>query len=83
MKTMQILNIEQGTAEWLAARAGVITGTRLKDVMAKKGTKARDELIYELIAEKIAPIPEKYKSSAMERGNIVEDVAKEQYYKNF
>lgn len=51
--------------------------------MAKKGTKARDELIYELIAEKIAPIPEKYKSAAMERGNIVEDVAKEQYYKNF
>ncbi len=80
MKTMQILNLEQGSQEWLQARAGVITGTRLKDVMAKKWTKARDELIYELIAEKIAPIPEKYKSDAMQRGSVVEDIAKE-YYK--
>lgn len=30
---MQVLNVEQGTEEWLEARLGKITGTKLKDVV--------------------------------------------------
>ena len=30
---MQIINIEQGTQEWLDTRKGVITGSRFKDIV--------------------------------------------------
>lgn len=71
----------QGSPEWLQARAGVITGTRLKSVMSSKAD-TRNGLICELIAEQIAPLEEKtFKSSAMERGNLVEEVIKEFYPK--
>ena len=46
---MEILDIEQGTPEWHAARRCTVTGTKLEDVM---GTAlARTQLIAELIAE--------------------------------
>jgi len=66
---MNIIQVTQGTQEWLEARAGVITGTRLKSVMSNRKD-TRQNLICELIAEKIAPIPESYQSDAMERGKI-------------
>lgn len=48
---MRVLNFEQGSAEWLEARKGVVTGTRLGDVM---GTAlARENLICDLIYEKL------------------------------
>jgi len=40
---------------------------------------ARLNLIYEMIAEKIAPLQETYQSGAMERGHLVETVVKELY----
>ena len=75
---MQILNLEQGSPEWLDARKGVITWTRLAKVLSKKAD-TRKGLIYELIAEKIAPTPEWVKTVAMERGNIIEEIVKENY----
>ena len=73
---MKIIDVTQGTAEWLEARAGVITGTRLKSVMSNRKD-TRQGLVCELIAEKIAPIPETFQSMAMERGKIGEEVVKE------
>lgn len=74
---MQIIEVEQGSAEWLAARAGVITGTRLKSVMGRADTRLK--LIYELIGEKLAPLKQSYVSDAMERGHVVEEVLKERF----
>lgn len=37
----------------------------------------REELIYTLIYEKIAPLQDQYQSGVMERGHIVESVVKE------
>ena len=75
----EIINCTQGTDEWLHARAGVITGTRLKQVMStRKDT--REGLIYELIAEQIAPLKlNPYQSPCMERGHIVEEIVREDY----
>ena len=42
---------------------------------SKKST--REELIYSLIYEKIAPLQDSYQSGIMERGHIVESVVKE------
>jgi hypothetical protein len=37
----------------------------------------REELMYNLIAEKIMPLQDQYQSGIMERGHIVESVVKE------
>lgn len=67
--------MEQGTDEWREARAGVITGTRLKKACAKDPT----DFIYELVAETIAPTEDTYVSDAMERGTELEPEAIEAY----
>lgn len=57
---------------WLAARRGKITGSRLKDIVVKRGT-GKKKGFYELIAEKVA-----YQSSGqnpMDRGVELEPEA--------
>ena len=58
--------------EWLDARRGKITGTRLKDVITLRGT-GKKIGFYELIAERLA-IPAT-DESAMERGQSLEPEA--------
>lgn len=70
-------DIKQGSDEWLDIRAGVITWTKLKGVMA--WTKAQETQIFELIWEEFAPLEENYKSPAMERWNELEPIAKAKY----
>jgi len=55
MKTIKFENEE----EWLEARKGKITGTRLKDLILKRSTKPKLGF-YEIIAERIAiPAPKR------------------------
>lgn len=58
--------------EWLDSRRGKITGSRLKDIVVKRGT---DEKIgfYEIIAERLAQPADD--ENAMERGTRLEDEA--------
>lgn len=72
---MKITDFEQGSEEWLNARIGVITGTRLKQVL---GTQSKN-LLYELIAECLAPSTEMGMSEAMERGSLYESDARMLY----
>ena len=55
---------------WLAARRGKITGTRVKDLIVKKGT-GKKKAYYELIAERLAVEPEEGETS-MDRGSRLE-----------
>lgn len=55
--------------DWKQARLGKVTGTRLKDLVVKRGT-ARKLGFYELIAERLA-IPDGY-DNPMERGKALE-----------
>jgi len=69
--------ILQGTDEWLAARRGNVTGSRIKDVLANgRGggeSLTRKKYIYQIALERVTGItPDSYKSDAMERGNILE-----------
>lgn len=71
MKTIQV---EQGTVDWLQARLGKVTGTRLKAVMGS--TKVQDTLICELVAEQLTGQPEEfYTNNAMAWGKEYEDEA--------
>ncbi len=58
--------------EWLEARKGKITGSRLKDIVVKRGTGEKIGF-YEIIAERIAQSPDG--ENAMERGVRLEEEA--------
>lgn len=62
--------------EWLAARRGKITGSRLKDIVVKRGT-GKKIGFYELIAERLG-IPADDESS-MDRGTRLESEAIEAF----
>ncbi len=62
--------------EWLTARMGKITGTRLKDLVVKRGT-GKKIGFYELIAERIG-LPADGENP-MDRGHRLEDEAVERY----
>jgi hypothetical protein len=49
---MKILNIDQRSDEWFIDRLGKITGSKLDDIVVKKGTQQKIGF-YKLIAEKI------------------------------
>lgn len=72
MKVKQFQNKE----EWLLARRGKITGSRLKDIVVKRGTGEKIGF-YEIIAERLATTPED--ENAMDRGTRLEDEAIQKY----
>jgi len=74
MKIIKFTNEE----DWLEARRGKITGTRLKDLINKRGGKPKIGY-YELIAERVA-IPAT-DEMAMDRGKRLEDEAIERFTK--
>lgn len=75
---MKTLNFEDKES-WLVARRGKITGSRLKDIITKRGT-GKKIGFYELIAERLGvPADDE---SAMERGSRLESEAMEVFVKD-
>lgn len=76
---VRIIEVEQGTDEWLDARAGVLTASVIPDLMAKVKTgvaAGRKNLAAKLIAEQLTGRSTEqggFKSEAMMRGNLMED----------
>ncbi len=62
--------------EWLAARRGKVTGTRLKDLVVKRGTKPKKGF-YEIIAERIG-VPRE-DENPMDRGHRLEEEALDRF----
>ncbi len=77
--------IDQGSPEWFAIRAGRVTASKFATVMAKGkdgGRSAtRDQYMRQLAGEIITeePAPEGYSNAYMERGHELEDEAR-QYF---
>ena len=79
---MKIINIEQGTEEWLNIRKGIITGSRFKDVVTpSKGDLSKSSVtyMYELIAERMGATVEFFQNAHMQRGNDLELQARTAY----
>lgn len=72
MKTLKFETRE----EWLEARRGKITGSRLKDIVVKRGT-AKKIGFYELIAERLGIAADS--ENPMDRGTRLESEAMEKY----
>lgn len=54
---MKILQFTKNSPEWLSARSGIITGTKNKDLIVKRGT-GKKKGFYQLIADRlVAPKP--------------------------
>lgn len=73
---MKILNFQNNEQAWLEARKGRITGTRLKDLINKRGMKPKIGF-YEIIAERIALPPDE--ENRMDRGKRLEEEAMERF----
>ena len=73
----------QGSEEWLAARCGKVTASRISDVIAKTKTgwgASRQNYMAELIAERLTGKPaEQYTNAAMQWGLDTEPQAKAAY----
>lgn len=77
---IEIIDCEQGTDEWFAARAGIPTASEFSTILAKgKGGSAsitRTKYLYRLLGERITgEIAESYTNSHMMRGNEMEEDA--------
>jgi hypothetical protein len=78
---IEIIDCEQGTPEWHAARCGVPTASRFKDILAKGELKMRNKYLRDLAAETIrGTIKEDgFSSVHMERGKVQEAEARDLY----
>lgn len=81
---MQIIDCEQGSPEWFAARVGIPTASEFHTVMAvgPKGGKSvtRVDYLNKLAGEILTGEPmTNYVSSDMERGKLMEDEARNLY----
>lgn len=74
---MKIISFEN-QEEWLAYRTGRVTGSRLKDLIVKRGTNEKIGF-YQIIAEKIAVAPDD--ENPMDRGHRLEEEALELFSK--
>lgn len=83
--TLEIIDCEQGTPEWFAARAGLPTASEFATVMArgKDGGRSvtRDSYMRQLAGEILTgePAPAGYTNGFMERGKLLENEARALY----
>ncbi len=79
---MQILELEQGTQEWLDARLGLVTASNAGKVITSQGKKpsAFDGFVNTLIAERLMGEPTSdFTTPWMERGKELEEEARDWY----
>lgn len=82
---MIVLNLLQGSNEWLKARCGKITGTKLQKVMSRNYVKNIKDILSEKIVKGkgiFAGVSEQsFTNEHMERGHELEEVAIAEYEK--
>lgn len=81
---MRVLDLPQGSAEWLSARAGCVTASRIKDVIAKIKTgeaAARRDYRAQVVAEILTGTPQEngYVNAEMQWGIDQEPMARSAY----
>jgi putative phage-type endonuclease len=78
---MKVLSMPQGSPEWLAARAGKVTASRINDVMASKTTAAYRDYRAQIVAEILTGQPQEsgFTNAAMQWGTDQEKFARAEY----
>jgi putative phage-type endonuclease len=79
----RLIEADQGSDEWKAARVGIATASRFGDIMAKTRSgyaASRKNYMAELVVERLTgQAADNFKSSAMEWGTETEPVARLEY----
>lgn len=69
--------ITQGTDEWKQLRCGIITGSKIADVMQEKKGTGYANYLAQIVCERLTVcVTETYKNAYMERGNEDEEAAR-------
>lgn len=79
---MRLVDCEQKTPEWYAARCGIPTASGFDKIITTKGeqSKQRTKYMYQLAGERVAGVSEEtYQSAAMIRGIEIEEEARDFY----
>lgn len=79
---MIIIDVEQGTPEWMAIRCGIPSASNFDKIITASGepSKQAQKYLYSLVAEKISGIKEEtFQSAAMKHGTETEGEAVEFY----
>jgi len=80
---MIMLDLDQGSPEWLKARLGIPTASRFKDIITPARadrSKSSQSYLYELLAERLTNEPSDFfVSEWMQRGNELEPAARDAY----
>lgn len=79
---MRIIECNQGSPEWFAARCGIPTSSNFDKILTIEGdlSKQREKYLYQLAGERVTKTAEEpYQNSAMERGKALEDEARKFY----
>lgn len=79
---MKIIQCDQGTPEWYAARKGIPSASEFDKIVTTKGepSKQAKKYMYRLAGELVSgSIEETYQNGAMERGKIMEAEARRLY----
>lgn len=80
---MQLIDIPQGSDEWLRLRAGKVTASRVADIIAKTKTgysTSRANYAAQLVTERLTGVPaESYTNAAMQWGTDMEPEARSAY----
>lgn len=85
MRNFSVIECEQGTPEWLAARCGRLTGSRAGDMMSllKSGgeSAARRDLRVQIVCERLTGLPQddQFVNADMRRGTELEPEARAAY----
>lgn len=78
--TARIIDVEQGSPEWFAARMGIPTASEFSTVLAKGEGKTRKSYMRKLAGEIVTGEPtEPYSNVHLERGKAMEAEARELY----
>jgi hypothetical protein len=78
--TVQIIDCEQGSPEWIRARLGIPTASEFHSVMAKGEGKTRKTYMLKLLGERLTGEPQdSYSNGNMERGKTMEAEAVDLY----
>ena len=87
--TLEIIDVEQGTEPWLAARRGLVTASVIGKLITPKTVRPAQNdtargLVTELVAERITGVSEEtYVNADMERGIFSEPIARALYEEHF
>ena len=78
---MNIVNCQQGTPEWLAARAGKVTASAISNVLMKPETAGFRDYQAQIVAEILTGKPQgsDYTNAAMQFGTETEPLARSAY----